>query len=226
MDELFALYQKAMASLGYDRLVFSLMTDHPTIDRKAGHGIISNYPSDWMAYYGEKNFAPLDPVRAGMYATVGPFLWGEMEKTQPLTRAQMLFMNEAQEAGLHSGIGIPLRGVMGAIAGVGAASSNSHVEADPFTLAKAHMYTSQFYNVFLALEAREVDVKPVYLSDREREVLQLTACGMTFKDIARALNVSPHTVRTYKASILKKFGVKDITVAALRASRQYLIQAV
>lgn len=226
VEQLFEMYQKAMKSLGYDRVVFSLMTDHVAIDRKAGHGIVSNYPSDWMIHYGEKSYEALDPVRAGMYVSSGTFSWGEMLKTQPLTRAQTNFMNEAVDAGLHSGIGIPLRGTHGAIAGVGAASSDPHVEADPITLAKANLFSTQFYNVFLKLEEFSADVPPVELTDREREVLQLLARGMSEKDIARALSISPNTVGIYSTKILKKFRTKKMIVAAIRASRQYLIQAV
>lgn len=225
VDTLFLLYQEAMADLGFDRVVFSLMTDHPSINRKAGHGIASNYPDDWMKHYAQQSYEALDPVRAGMYVTAGNFVWSEMDRNQLLTKSQVAFMNEAVDAGLHSGIGIPLRGTHGAIAGVGAASSNSHVETDPVTRAKASLLSTQFYHVFLTLEALEAKMPPVQLSDREREVLQLFAKGLNRKEIARELKISPNTVNSYNTLILKKFQTNSITVAAIRALRQYLIQA-
>ncbi len=226
VDQLFALYQRAMSELGYDRVVFSLMTDHPSINRKAGHGIASNYPDDWMQYYVEQEFEALDPVRAGMYATAGTFVWSDMQKSQPLTRSQHIFMNEAVDAGLHAGIGIPLRGTHGAIAGVGAASSDPHIEADQITRAKAQLFSTQFYNVYLTLESLTADMPPISITDREREILQLVAKGLTRKEIARELNISPNTVNIHNTKILKKFMTTSMTVATLRALRQYLIQVV
>jgi len=224
VDELFGIYQKAMSQLGYDRLIFSLMTDHLSIGRKAGHGIISNYPDDWMKYYVEKNFAPLDPVRGGMFATVGPFLWDDMETSQPLTRQQARFMSEGREAGLFKGVGIPLRGVLGAIAGIGAASSNSQIDTDLVTLSKLNLISQQFYTVFLALEGGFSHTENIRLSDREREILQWSANGQTRKQIANTLGISPSTVDVHANSILKKFKTGNMTVAAFRAVNMYLIQ--
>jgi DNA-binding NarL/FixJ family response regulator len=45
------------------------------------------------------------------------------------------------------------------------------------------------------------------LSDRELEVLKLIAQGESLNDIAKKLHVSPHTVTTYRARILKKTGL-------------------
>lgn len=224
VEDLFALYQRAMAELGLDRLIFSLMTDHASIGRKAGHGIISNYPDEWMKYYLERNFAPLDPVRAGMFSTVGPFLWGEMETTQPLTRAQMLFMNEGREAGLHHGVGVPLRGINGAIAGIGAASTNAQIDLDPLTLSKVHLLSHQFYACFLNLEKPVAYESPPKLTDREREILQYTAHGLSRKQIAHKLGLSEGTVNIHHAHIREKFGTGNILVAAIRALSMYLIQ--
>lgn len=37
-EEVFALFQAALKDMGYDSVVYSLLTDHPSIGRKAGHG--------------------------------------------------------------------------------------------------------------------------------------------------------------------------------------------
>jgi hypothetical protein len=125
IDDLFGIYRQAMAELGFDRLIFSLMTDHMAIQRRAGHGILLNYPEDWMKYYVEKGFEVIDPVRRNMYAAPGLFTWEGMMQNLTITKAQRAFMKEGDEAGLHDGIGIPLRGPRGAIAGVGAARGSA-----------------------------------------------------------------------------------------------------
>lgn len=49
----------------------------------------------------------------------------------------------------------------------------------------------------------------VFLSEREREVLQLTAEGLTLKETAERLSISPKTIEKHRNSILKKLGLKN-----------------
>ncbi len=57
------------------------------------------------------------------------------------------------------------------------------------------------------------------LSERELDVLNLLAAGMTNLEIARELFLSDGTVRNYISAILEKLGVADRTQAALLATR-------
>src|SRR6218665_1131927 len=75
VEELFALYKKEMSRLGFDRIIFSLMTDHTQIKRPAGHGIMLNYPADWMAHYIENNYLEADPVRCHVHTAGNVFVW-------------------------------------------------------------------------------------------------------------------------------------------------------
>ncbi len=61
------------------------------------------------------------------------------------------------------------------------------------------------------------------LSERENEVLQLMARGLSNSDIARNLYLSEGTVRNYISSILSKLGVSDRTQAVLAALRHGLV---
>jgi DNA-binding NarL/FixJ family response regulator len=51
--------------------------------------------------------------------------------------------------------------------------------------------------------------KPVELTDREREVLEMMRDGLTTAEIAERLFVAPVTVRTHIAAILRKLRVRD-----------------
>lgn len=48
------------------------------------------------------------------------------------------------------------------------------------------------------------------ISDREKEVLQLVALGLTNKEIAQKLYISSHTVITHRKNITSKLGIKTI----------------
>jgi DNA-binding NarL/FixJ family response regulator len=57
------------------------------------------------------------------------------------------------------------------------------------------------------------------LSEREREVLELMARGLTNGEIARKLVVSPKTVRNHASNVFTKLQVADRSEAVLRARR-------
>ena len=58
---------------------------------------------------------------------------------------------------------------------------------------------------------------PEPLSEREREILNLLAQGLSNREIAARLNLAQGTVKNYVTTILQKLGVRDRTQAALRA---------
>ncbi len=61
------------------------------------------------------------------------------------------------------------------------------------------------------------------LSDRELEVLDLLAEGLSNKVIAHRLNISEHTVKTHIASIFAKIGASSRTEAVSQAIRRGLV---
>lgn len=63
----------------------------------------------------------------------------------------------------------------------------------------------------------------VQLSERETDVLQLMARGLTNADIARELFLSEGTVRNYTSVIFTKLGVNDRTQAVIAALRYGLV---
>ena len=58
-----------------------------------------------------------------------------------------------------------------------------------------------------------------HLTDREKDVLELIAKGLSNRDIAEQLFLSEGTVRNYTSDILRKLGVSDRTQAAVLAIR-------
>jgi ATP/maltotriose-dependent transcriptional regulator MalT len=66
-------------------------------------------------------------------------------------------------------------------------------------------------------------VYPARLTDREVEVLQLVAQGLTDAQVAEQLVISPRTVNTHLTSIYNKLGVDTRTAASRFAIEQQLI---
>jgi DNA-binding NarL/FixJ family response regulator len=68
------------------------------------------------------------------------------------------------------------------------------------------------------LSARDPMLFPE-LSEREREVLELMARGLSNGEIARKLFVSPKTIRNHASNVFTKLQVSDRSEAVLRARR-------
>lgn len=73
-------------------------------------------------------------------------------------------------------------------------------------------------------EARAAAAEAPALSRRELEILELVAAGSAGGDIARALHVSPETVKTHLRRIYLKLGVGDRAAAVAVALRGGLIR--
>ena len=66
-------------------------------------------------------------------------------------------------------------------------------------------------------ETSEIDCKPYNLSIRELEIIQLTAKGLSAKEIAGKLFLSLHTVYTHKKNIMKKLKLNSSSELILYA---------
>lgn len=55
------------------------------------------------------------------------------------------------------------------------------------------------------------------LSDREQEVLELVAQGLSSKEVANKLNIAVNTVNTHRKSITRKTGIKSVAGLAVYA---------
>jgi PAS domain S-box-containing protein len=74
------------------------------------------------------------------------------------------------------------------------------------------------------LAHRRGELKPLALTPRELEVLQLAAQGCGGREIAERLVLSPATVRTHFGRIYSKYGVSDRAAAVAKALRDGLIE--
>ncbi len=63
----------------------------------------------------------------------------------------------------------------------------------------------------------------IQLSEREAEIMQLLAQGLSNADIARELFLSEGTVRNYTSTIFSKLGVNDRTQAVIAAFKHGLV---
>ncbi len=72
-------------------------------------------------------------------------------------------------------------------------------------------------------ERNDAAIKSLGLSPRELQVLELVAAGRANKEIARALDVSPNTVKTHLSNLYRKLEAQRRTEAVDAARRLRLI---
>ncbi|WP_353483372.1 response regulator transcription factor [Haliscomenobacter sp.] len=74
--------------------------------------------------------------------------------------------------------------------------------------------------------AKDTDVScaPTLLSNREIEIVQLSAKGLIAKEIADVLNLSTHTIYTHRKNIMKKLHINSASELVLYAVNKGLVQ--
>jgi DNA-binding NarL/FixJ family response regulator len=65
--------------------------------------------------------------------------------------------------------------------------------------------------------------KACELSPRQREVLQLLTEGLTMKEVARVLSITPRTVAFHKYTMMAELGIKSSAELVQYAIKQYVV---
>jgi hypothetical protein len=223
-DEAFLHLQNALGYIGLDRVIYSLMTSHDSIGNKRGHGVLRNYPDEWMNHYISKNYEEIDPVRKYGVQVNGAFLWSELDlvKGCELKKDEKLVMNEAREAKLLDGIGYALHAPRNEVFGMGFASSTGGVELHKGMLSLVTIIATQFHTVFLKFNNKQ---GPIYanLTAREKEILYWCYKGKSNWTIGEILGISENTIKFHLGNIFKKLVVNNKVTAVLKAINLGLI---
>jgi len=222
-QEVARLFGDVLKEYGYDRYCYSLITDHPSLGLDAGHGIVANYPDDWMSHYKANSYEKKDPVPRHGFETLRPFTWESLKRTRELRADEKLVMDEGGEAGLLDGVAIPICGHNGELAGVGIASSTGGIRPDVNILSKLRTLAMQFHLAFTDLEKKDRPAGSVHLTSREKEILLWAAEGKSDSVIAEIIGVSHATIRFHMNNLFKKLDANERTLATVKAIRQGLI---
>jgi DNA-binding CsgD family transcriptional regulator len=224
-EEVFSHFCEALQQLGYDSVVYSLLTDHISLNRKAGHGVMCNYPSDWMEYYNKQEYLPHDPVIHHAFTTSAPYTWKQLLDQRSLSAKQERMLHESQEARLLDGAAVAIYGPKFEIAGVGLASTSGGVNPDKNMLSIIRALANQFHITYSELDSNKSSDKPKYvvLTPREREILMWSAEGKSVSAIACILSVSDNSVKFHLKNIYHKLDVSDRIQAVVKAIYMGLI---
>jgi DNA-binding NarL/FixJ family response regulator len=86
--------------------------------------------------------------------------------------------------------------------------------------------TGSYFSAHVArLLMQQTDAADDGLTDRQKEVLALLASGLSSKEIAFQLNLSPKTVDVHRARIMERLDVRDVASLTRYAVRRGLVKA-
>jgi len=225
-DELFNQYTCTLGKLGFDLVLMSLMTDHLSIGKPKGHGIIRNYDESWMKYYTEKGYASIDPVRKQVMLTTHPFLWSQLNAQDTYTKKQDIMMNEAQDAGLKCGIGLGIHKNNREIAGFGVASSDGTAEINQNIVSLVKALTNQFHMAYTNIERKHGSSLPpeiANITNIESDILHYLSVGKSKGVISDIMGLNPNTLDYHLRNLYQKLGVNDKAYAVCVGARYGLI---
>lgn len=220
VEELKALLLASLDELcGLQYYVFGLETDHNTIGLPAGHGMLTNYPEDWLKHYIAKGYSDIDAVRRFGHTTHGAFAWKDIPTDYYLSRRAQSCQLGGRDAGLRHGVCAPLRGPFGQIAGLAAASDDNSSCADPHNLAAFNVIGQQFYARFIEIHKPDSARRKAMpkLAPREKDVMAWAARGKTTADISDILSLSPDYVREIIGNVMVKYNASNRVSAVLMA---------
>ncbi len=219
-EEAFQHYCAAMAEYGYDRVVYSLINDHPSLGLSRQHGLATSYPEHWMKYYMEKNYIAIDPVFTGALKSRVPFFWEDMKKDPEIDVSSFKVLDQGAEAGLRDGIGIPLLGMNNEVTGIGLARKDGRGDKDYQFMANAFLLGTYFHEKYRSLIKPQA--KPG-ITQREYDIIAWAAEGKTDEEIGIILSLSPHTVRWHWKKIFVKLDARGRLYAITKAISMGLV---
>ncbi|MDB5492617.1 MAG: hypothetical protein JWO78_2466 [Micavibrio sp.] len=219
-EEAFENFRQIMEGHGYERIAYSLVTDHPSLGLPRQHGLATSYPDDWMKFYKEKNYAELDPVTQTVLSSRKPFFWSDVVDDPGIAQSSLRLMREAEDSGVTDGISISLCGQGNELVGIGLARKSALKENHYSVLSGAYLLSVYFHETYRAMLSKPLKIK---LTARETEILSWAAEGKTDDDIAAILNISQNTVRFHWKKVFTKLEAHGRIYAITKAIRLNLI---
>ena len=192
-----------MLGYGFDKVTYSLLTDHPSLMLPKQHGLATSYPEDWMKHYVANNYIEDDAVVIACKKMKTPFFWKDLFKDKAMSDKSLSILDMGQEAGLYDGMAIPLMGLGSEVTGVGLARTTADKTHghDFKVMAETSLLSNFFHQKFRQLL---IDKHCYQVSEREMDILSWAAEGKTDDEIAMLMNITRHTVRFHWSRIFSK----------------------
>lgn len=220
------LMEKAAGELGFDRYAYCALTGHEryVAGDNPPPAVALNYPTSWTDYYFEQNYQVRDPVVLYARELEKPFLWDTLKAVYELDGTQQEIMDQAAEARLKDGIGVPLHGPHGSVCLLTFAAGDGHPEPAA-ELPQLAALATLFHFAYSEVGRSALDHRGIpELTERERECLQWSMQSKSSWEISKILNISENTVNYHIKTAFKKLETNSRITAVAKALRFGLIE--
>ena len=207
MDDLGKIMTTVLTELGFSGFTYIEILD----DQIAVH--YCTYSTVWQEIYFKNEYGAIDPIVPRMLAADKPFSWDSREYTNDPDKEVREFFNTAETHGIKQGISIPLK-KDGPTRVFSVVTPNMELQPDEL-LIPVRLIAENFNLIYLSLREKAATTLTSGFTEREKQVMTLSALGGTHDDIAWLLDITKRTVEQHAQSARKRIGaVNGLTAIA------------
>jgi DNA-binding CsgD family transcriptional regulator len=181
--------------------------------------ILTDWLPQWGQRYSQANYAAIDPVLGACSRSIVPLVWHR--QPAPPERATALFMDDARQHGLGTGMTCSIIGSRGELAFLSLTTADDRQRERRTVerhVSQGCMLMSYVHEGLRRLDsAQRAPAPAIRLSAREREVLTWVGAGKTSWEIARILGLSERTAIFHVDNAMKKLATRTRSQAVARA---------
>lgn len=217
LHELRGSFVGVIYQLGFQQFSYARFSGKDIVPSQS----VYTYAEEWITMYLENSYQDIDPVLLEGSRASEPFYWSAEQYEDDKTLTE--FFETAGEYGVSWGVTTPLKASLKANAVL--TCSASKTSKPPSGISEIQLVTCSrvlseaFHQCALAV----ADVAAITLKAREKEVLNLSALGMSGNEIALITGISPIYVAEVSRNIIQKFGVRNKLAALWRANELELL---
>lgn len=188
--------------------------------------VLHNYPDAWARNFAERNLHACDPVFAHAERNILPFFWDAPAFQAALTSSQQQMLREAESFGIARGYTVPIHlpwitGALRASCSVVPDSKEVGARTHPAVqVMSTYLYASVAHHADVRSARDEASRASTFLRPRERECLELAACGKSDWEISQMLHISEHTVHKHVEAAKRRLGVSTRVQAIVWAAQR------
>lgn len=212
-DETLAMVSSAVADFGFEHLIIGQLVNPLNVPLK-DIMFLSTMPSELTRRRLDNVRLVHDPVLKAALRTRRPFRWADAIRN--VSRNEMNMVDMMRDYDINDGYMFPMHSLDSVSGGVSLARrAGEHLSANE--MAELELICSAAYYKFESLEGPFPYQTMPKLTDREIEVLQLSAAGRTTRDIAEVLGIQEDTVKAHVKSARQRLGALNRTHAVANA---------
>jgi hypothetical protein len=111
IPEMEAILRDSLAKLGLKYFAYHVIRANEMGGNRLPH-LITTYPRTWVQHYFSSQYLEEDPIVNQALRSRLSFFWSDVSQPEILSLRQKQLMDEARDAGVASGLTIPMTGVV------------------------------------------------------------------------------------------------------------------